>query len=106
MGEIGVQDAGVGHHLVGRGEPPESEHDQDAAVFPLWPEPGRGEDTEGANSKLDGVDNRAVLRQKSQSKLYFLKSLKSQVSSRLLGMLYQSFLASMHFYSMVCRGSS
>ena len=57
------------------------------------------------NNKLDWSDNTEALYRKGQSKLFFLRMLRSfNVCTRLLRMFYQSVVASVIFFAVVCRG--
>ena len=58
------------------------------------------------NKKLDWSDNTDALYKKGQSRLFFLRRLRSfDVCSRLLRMFYQSVVASAIFSAVACWGS-
>src|SRR4029434_9181888 len=58
-------------------------------------------------NKLDWSANIHVLYKKGQSRLYFLRRLRSfNVCNKLLCMFYQSVVASVLFYAVVCWGGS
>ncbi|KAK5904468.1 hypothetical protein CesoFtcFv8_006028 [Champsocephalus esox] len=84
---------------------------------PLTPITIRGKDVEVVNSykflgvhlnnKLDWSDNTDALFRKGQSKLFFLRMLRSfNVCTRLLQMFYQSVVASVLFFAVVCWGGN
>ena len=57
--------------------------------------------------KLDWSANTDAVYKKGQSRLYFLRRLRSfNICSKLLGMFYQSVVASVLFYAVVCWGGS
>ena len=57
------------------------------------------------NNKLDWSDNTEALYRKGQSRLFFLRRLRSfKVCTRLLQMFYQSVVASATFFAVVCWG--
>ena len=57
------------------------------------------------NKTLDWSDNTEAIYKKGQSRLYLLRRLKSfNVCSRLLYMFYQSVVASILLYAVVCWG--
>ncbi|XP_053508024.1 uncharacterized protein LOC128624412 [Ictalurus furcatus] len=57
------------------------------------------------NNKLDWTDNTEALYRKGQSRLFFLRRLRSfNVCTRLLRMFYQSVVASVIFFAGVCWG--
>ncbi|KAG5276526.1 hypothetical protein AALO_G00106690 [Alosa alosa] len=59
------------------------------------------------DNKLDWSANTDALYKKGQSRLYFLRRLRSfNVCSKLLRMFYQSVVASVLFYAVVCWGGS
>jgi len=59
------------------------------------------------DSKLDWSANIDAIYKKGQSRLYFLRRLRSfSVCSKLLRMFYQSVVASVLFYAVVCWGGS
>ena len=59
------------------------------------------------DNKLDWSANTDPIYKKGQSRLYFLRRLRSfNVCSKLLGMFYQSVVASVLFYAVVCWGGS
>ena len=59
------------------------------------------------DNKLDWSANTDAVYKKGQSRLYFLRRLRSfNVCSKLLGMFYQSVVASVLFYAVVCWGGS
>ena len=59
------------------------------------------------NNKLDWTDNTEALYRKGQSNLYFLRRLRSfKVCNRLLQMFYQSVVASVLFFGVVCWGGN
>ncbi|KAG5276868.1 hypothetical protein AALO_G00110700 [Alosa alosa] len=59
------------------------------------------------DNKLDWSANTDALYKKGQSRLYFLRRLQSfNVCSKLLRMFYQSVVASVLFYAVVCWGGS
>ena len=59
------------------------------------------------NNKLDWTDNTEALYRKGQSKLFFLRRLRSfKVCNRLLQMFYQSVVASVLFFGVVCWGGN
>ena len=52
-------------------------------------------------------ENTGVLVKKAQSRLFFLRKLRSfDISPRLLGIFYQGILASVLFYAVLCWGGS
>ena len=58
------------------------------------------------NKKLDWSDNTEAIYKKGQSRMLFLRRLRSfDVCSRLLRMFYQSVVASALFSAVVCWGS-
>jgi len=84
---------------------------------PLTPITIRGEDVEVVNSykflgvhlnnKLDWSDNTDALFRKGQSKLFFLRRLRSfNVCTKLLQMFHQSVVASVLFFAVVCWGGN
>lgn len=59
------------------------------------------------NNKLDWTDNTDALYRKGQSKLFFLRRLRSfNVCTRLLQTFYQSVVASVLFFAVVCWGGN
>ena len=59
------------------------------------------------DEKLDWAPNTDVVYKKTQSRLFFLRRLRSfDVCSRMLHMFYQSAVASVLFYAAVCWGGS
>ncbi|KAL2099341.1 hypothetical protein ACEWY4_005821 [Coilia grayii] len=59
------------------------------------------------DNKMDWSTNSDALYKKGQSRLYFLRRLRSfNVCNRLLLMFYQSVMASVLFYAVVCWGGS
>jgi len=59
------------------------------------------------NNKLDWTDNTEALYRKGQSRLFFLRRLRSfDVCSRLLRMFYQSVVASTLFFAVACWGAT
>ena len=59
------------------------------------------------DNKLDWSANTDAIYKKGQSRLYFLRRLRSfNVCSKLLEMFYQSVVASVLFYAVVCWGGS
>ena len=59
------------------------------------------------DNKLDWSANIDAIYRKGQSRLYFLRRLRSfNVCSKLLRMFYQSVVASILFYAVVCWGGS
>ena len=59
------------------------------------------------DNKLDWSANIDAIYKKGQSRLYFLRRLRSfNVCSKLLRMFYQSVVASVLFYAVVCWGGS
>ena len=57
------------------------------------------------NNKLDWSDNTEALYRKGQSRLFFLRRLRSfNMCTRLLRMCYQSVVASAIFFAAVCWG--
>lgn len=59
------------------------------------------------DDKLDWSANTAAIYKKGQSRLYFLRRLRSfNVCSKLLRMFYQSVVASVLFYAVACWGGS
>ncbi|KAK0148991.1 RNA-directed DNA polymerase from mobile element jockey [Merluccius polli] len=59
------------------------------------------------DDKLDWSVNTAAVYKKGQSRLYFLRRLRSfNVCSKLLWMVYQSVVASVLFYAVACWGGS
>lgn len=59
------------------------------------------------DNKLDWSANSDALYRKGQSRLYFLRRLRSfNICSKLLRMFYQSVIASVLFYAVVCWGGS
>ena len=60
-----------------------------------------------ADNKLDWTTHTSHLHRKTQSRLYFLRRLRSfNICSKLLWMFYQSVVTSVLFYTVVCWGSS
>ncbi|XDV41797.1 hypothetical protein PO909_010597 [Leuciscus waleckii] len=58
-------------------------------------------------NKLDWSANSDALNRKGQSRLYFLRRLRSfNICNKLLRMFYQSVIASVLFYAVVCWGGS
>ena len=59
------------------------------------------------DNKLNWKENTGVLVKKAQSRLFFLRKLRSfDISPRLLGIFYQGILASVLFYAVLCWGGS
>ncbi len=59
------------------------------------------------DNKLNWKENTGVLLKKAQSRLFFLRKLRSfDLSPRLLGVFYESILASVLFYAVLCWGGS
>ena len=60
------------------------------------------------DNKLDWTSNTRQLYKKAQSRMYFLRKLRSfNISKKLLGIFYQSVVASVLSYTVVCcRGST
>ena len=59
------------------------------------------------DNKLDWTSNTKQLYKKAQSRMYFLRRLRSfNICRKLLRMFYQSVVASVLFYSVVCRSTS
>ncbi len=59
------------------------------------------------DNKLDWTSNTNHLYSKGQSRLYFLRRLRSfKICRKLLWMFYQSVVASILFYTVVCWGGS
>ena len=59
------------------------------------------------NKRLDWTDNTDALYKKGQSRLFFLRRLRSfDVCNRLLRMFYQSVVDSVLFFAVACWGSS
>ena len=59
------------------------------------------------DNKLDWSANTDAIYKKGQSRLYFLRRLRSfNVCSKLLGLFYQFVVASVLFYAVVCWGGS
>ena len=59
------------------------------------------------DNKLDWTANMEAVHRKGQSRLYFLRRLGSfNICKKLLQMFYQSVVASVRFYAVVCWGGS